>query len=420
MKHRNHKQRPRFALKWRRHGGRVSAGTDAGTFLAHKPMSTVDSLSYGMKPTSYEFSRSDVSQFCGHSPHGYALNPYYDSLKPLLLVMRAMGVLPLTSEAGGAVVFSWMSLAMLYSACLYWLLCLGVWFTNENRMQAIREANGRFEDSVDAYMLFVYLVPLVHLPFTHWREAAKVARYLNDWSTFQSHYRQVTGANLVLPLKRRCLTAVLLTLSLSHISILASCGFVIAVKNIPDEILYSYLVSLMNTLDKSPMWATVLAQYRLLWLDLSHLATQTGAASCYTCGCYLVHQFLMVATSAYATLSDAIAGNFDSRLLSICATFSASMILAICEGANNVFLKANVAFQKKLLRLQTATYNKETNLQVSTFLQTISAEPPVISLGGYVRINRELLVAVSTHALASLRSHAVSVCSERQAEFCTY
>jgi hypothetical protein len=86
------------------------------------------------------------------------------------------------------VVFSWLSLAMLYSLCLYLLLCFAMWVTNENRMQTIRNANGRFEDSVDAYMLFVYLVPLVYLPFTHWAETAKVAKYLNDWSTFQVRF----------------------------------------------------------------------------------------------------------------------------------------------------------------------------------------------------------------------------------------
>jgi hypothetical protein len=74
---------------------------------------------------------------------------------------------------------------MLYSVCLYLLLCLGVWFTNENRMQAIRKANGRFEDSVDAYMLFVYLVPLAYLPFTYWREAYRVTTYMNNWVHFQ-------------------------------------------------------------------------------------------------------------------------------------------------------------------------------------------------------------------------------------------
>jgi hypothetical protein len=88
-------------MKWRRHGRRVSADTHAETSLAQKPVDTVDNFSNGMKPTPYEFSRSDVSQFCARSPGGSKLNPFYDSLKPFLLAMRAMGVLPLSSEAGG-------------------------------------------------------------------------------------------------------------------------------------------------------------------------------------------------------------------------------------------------------------------------------------------------------------------------------
>jgi hypothetical protein len=78
-----------------------------------------------------------------------------------------------------------MSLAMLYSVCIYLLLCYAVWFTNDKRVQAIRRANGRFEDSVDAYMLFVYLVPLVYLPLTYWREASRAANYMNNWIQFQ-------------------------------------------------------------------------------------------------------------------------------------------------------------------------------------------------------------------------------------------
>ena len=78
-----------------------------------------------------------------------------------------------------------MSLAMLYSVCVYLLLCFAVWFTNDNRLQAIRRAKGHFEESVDAFMLFVYLVPLAYLPFTHWREAGNIAKYFNDWSIFQ-------------------------------------------------------------------------------------------------------------------------------------------------------------------------------------------------------------------------------------------
>ena len=78
-----------------------------------------------------------------------------------------------------------MSLKMLYSVCVYLLLCFAVWFTNDKRLQAVRNANGHFEESIDAYMLFVYLVPLAFLPFTHWKEAGKIAKYFNDWSIFQ-------------------------------------------------------------------------------------------------------------------------------------------------------------------------------------------------------------------------------------------
>ncbi|PNF23782.1 hypothetical protein B7P43_G16803 [Cryptotermes secundus] len=263
--------------------------------------------------------------------HRIESNIFYDNLKPFIFVMRAMGVSPVRVTSKGAVVFSWMSLAMLYSACLYLLLCLGVWFTNENRMQAIRNANGRFEDSVDAYMLFVYLVPLVHLPFTHWREASRMATYMNNWVQFQNQYDRVTGEGLTIPLKCQCLTTVLLTVGLSHISILASYFFTATSNNtVPEK------------LEASTTRATVLADYRILWLELSHLATQTGIAFCYTYGFYLLHHFFMLTLSTYATLSDTLIGTFGNNIpVATCVFISSFMIFTVCEGANGVVLKVS-------------------------------------------------------------------------------
>ena len=98
---------------------------------------------------------------------------------------------------------------------------------------------------------------------------------------------------------------------------------------------------LFQALDGSSIRAAVLADYRLLWLDLSHLAAQTGTASCYTCGCYLVHHFFIVVLSAYAALADVISGTFNSNILQIFTILSAFMVVAICEGANTVFLKVS-------------------------------------------------------------------------------
>jgi hypothetical protein len=91
----------KFALKRRRHGRRVSAGTHAGISLVQKSMGTVGILGKAMKPIPYYFGWCDVSQFNDHSTSSSTANPYYENLKPFLLVMRAMGVLPLTSEAAG-------------------------------------------------------------------------------------------------------------------------------------------------------------------------------------------------------------------------------------------------------------------------------------------------------------------------------
>ena len=114
-----------------------------------------------------------------------------------------------------------------------------------------------------------------------------------------------------------------------------------SVKGILDSALCWYW-NLLQALDRSPIRAAELAEYRLLWLDLSHLATQTGAASCYTCGCFLVHHFFMVALSVYAALSDVISGQFYSNILSQSSIIlSILMVIAICEGAHTVFLKVS-------------------------------------------------------------------------------
>jgi hypothetical protein len=97
-----------------------------------------------------------------------------------------------------------------------------------------------------------------------------------------------------------------------------------------------------QALEKSSTQATVLAAYRTLWLELSHLATQTGVAFCYTHGLYLLHLFFMLTLSTYATLSDIIMGTFGNNILvATCVFISGFMIFAMCEGANEVVLKVS-------------------------------------------------------------------------------
>ena len=62
---------------------------------------------------------------------------------------------------------------------------------------------------------------------------------------FQAHFRQVTGNNLVLLFKCRCITAILLFLGLSHVSTLASYELrTFTIEKIPEALLYTYLTAL--------------------------------------------------------------------------------------------------------------------------------------------------------------------------------
>jgi hypothetical protein len=97
-----------------------------------------------------------------------------------------------------------------------------------------------------------------------------------------------------------------------------------------------------QNLESNLTQATELCDYRMLWLQLSHLATQTGFAFCYTYGLYLTHLFFVLALSTYATLSDIIVGTFGNNILvTTCVFVSGFMIFAMCECADDVVLKVS-------------------------------------------------------------------------------
>jgi hypothetical protein len=63
-------------------------------------MDTVDCLHCGTQP-HLGSSAFGVNKFLFHSPSNAGLNPYYDNIKPLLSVLRAMGVMPVSPTAEG-------------------------------------------------------------------------------------------------------------------------------------------------------------------------------------------------------------------------------------------------------------------------------------------------------------------------------
>jgi len=107
-------------------------------------------------------------------------------------------------------------------------------------------------------------------------------------------------------------------------------------------LLLDYGNSVFQNLENSRTPATMLAHYRTLWLELCHLATQTGSTFCYTYGLFLTHQFFMLSLSTYTTLSDIIGGTLGKNILvATCVFVTGFMIFAVCEGADDVLLKVS-------------------------------------------------------------------------------
>ena len=100
-KHRNRKEGQNVTFKLRPCRRRVSPGDFPGTFLVERQTDTVDSLQYGMQPNLYNYNTFRFNQFFLRSSRNTALNTYYDNMQPFVLVMRAMGVLPVSATAEG-------------------------------------------------------------------------------------------------------------------------------------------------------------------------------------------------------------------------------------------------------------------------------------------------------------------------------
>jgi hypothetical protein len=79
----------------------VSPDKSPGIFLVQKQMDTLDSLQYGMQPNLYSLNTFKCNQFFLQASRCAALNSYYDNMKPFVLVMRAMGVLPVSPTEEG-------------------------------------------------------------------------------------------------------------------------------------------------------------------------------------------------------------------------------------------------------------------------------------------------------------------------------
>ncbi|CAK1545574.1 unnamed protein product [Leptosia nina] len=277
----------------------------------------------------------------------------YENIKPVFILLRVMGLLPLTRPSPGLNQFSIASPSMLYSLVVYSCLVGYVLYLSLHKVQILRTAEGKFEEAVIEYLFTVYLFPMLVIPIM-WYETRKIANILNGWVTFEA-LRHIGPAGKV-------------------------------------------------------------AQYRALWLRLSKLARDTGLANCYTFTFVNLYLFLIITLSIYGLLSQ-ISEGFGTKDIGLALTACCSIFLLffICDEAHYASHNVRTNFQKKLLMVELSWMNTDAQTEVNMFLRATEMNPSQISLGGFFDVNRHLfksLLATMVTYLVVLLQFQISIPDE--------
>jgi gustatory receptor len=90
----------------------------------------------------------------------------------------------------------------------------------------------------------------------------------------------------------------------------------------------------------------VIARYNALWLEFSHVVRQTGMATCYTYGYYVLYLFLMLTVSMYGLLSTLTKG-FQMRHFYLVgdSLITGTELYLICDCANSVTREVSATSQ---------------------------------------------------------------------------
>ncbi|XP_045517200.1 gustatory and odorant receptor 22-like isoform X3 [Pieris brassicae] len=374
---------------------------------------------------------------------------FYRDHKLLLVLFRALAVMPITRSRPGTITFSWRSRATAYAICFYIIATVVVLFVGYERVMILRSIR-KFDDYIYAVIFVAFLVPHFWIPFVGWGVANQVAIYKTSWGKFQVRYYRVTGENLQFPnlkttiviISVGCLLlAVCFLLSLCallegfllrhtaayfHIitminmncalwyincrgiktasQSLSECFRRVIFFGLPNE---SMFVCIMLHLSSSSFiqyddvslecTAHLISSYRYLWLNLSELLQSLGNAYARTYSTYCLFMFFNITIAIYGALSEIVDHGFGFTFkemgLFVDAAYCSTLLFIFADCSHKSTLKVAAGVQDTLLSIDVLSVDRPTQKEIDHFIQAIEMNPAVVSLKGYAHVNRELLTS---------------------------
>ncbi|KAF9797482.1 hypothetical protein SFRURICE_017053 [Spodoptera frugiperda] len=375
---------------------------------------------------------------------------FYRDHKLLLVLFRALAVMPITRSRPGTITFSWKSRATMYAVCFYIAATAVVLIVGYERIMILRSIR-RFDDYIYAILFVIFLVPHFWIPFVGWGVAHQVAIYKTNWGKFQVRYYRVTGENLQFPnlkttiviISVGCLLlAVCFLLSLCilmdgflliHTSayyhiitmINMNCalwyinckGIKIASQSLSECFrrvmrhvhVYLYVCKRTHYTGENPSVdkaidveqecsAQLISRYRYLWLNLSELLQSLGNAYARTYSTYCLFMFANITIAVYGALSEIVDHGFGFSFkemgLFVDAAYCSTLFFIFVDCSHKSTLTVAAGVQDTLLSIDVLAVDRPTQKEIDHFIQAIEMNPAVVSLKGYAHVNRELLTSV--------------------------
>ncbi|CAD6995443.1 unnamed protein product, partial [Ceratitis capitata] len=143
----------------------------------------------------------------------------------------------------------------------------------------------------------------------------------------------------------------------------------------------------------------VISKYRMLWLYLSELLQSLGNAYARTYSTYSIFMFINIVIAVYGAFAEIVDNTDVSRDsykevgLIVDGLYCSTLLFIFCDCSHNATLGVAKGIQKVLLEIDVRHIDRKAKSEIDLFIFATEMNPAIVSLKGYVNVNRELITS---------------------------
>ncbi|XP_072398008.1 gustatory and odorant receptor 22-like [Diabrotica undecimpunctata] len=143
--------------------------------------------------------------------------------------------------------------------------------------------------------------------------------------------------------------------------------------------------------------AYMIANYRILWLELSELLQAIGNAYARTYATYSLFMITNITVAIYGFTSEVvdhgITFSFKEMGLLVAGLYCLTLLMIFCNCSHQASENIAGRIQTSLFNIRIFNVEQDTTNEIELFLTAIRLNPPTVSLKGFSDVNRRLVTS---------------------------